>query len=80
MADLWIKGESQKDSQKAKMLKNQSIAMLKNITSDLKKNFKGITAKGVICDISYEIGGVLKKTKETCHEYIDDIKRIPNGK
>ena len=80
MADLWIQGETQKKRQKTKMFKDQSVAMLKNIGTDLKKSFKGITTKGVICDISFELGGVLKKTKETYHEYMDDIKRIPHGK
>ena len=80
MADLWIKSEKNKKSQKMKMLKTQSISMFKNITSDMKNSFKGITAKGVICDISYELGGILKNAKETYHEYIDDITRIQNGK
>jgi len=80
MADVWIKSESQQKSQKAKKLKDGTIAMAKNISSDLKKSFKGITPKTAVCDISYELGGAIKKTKEIFNEYIDDLTRIPHGK
>jgi len=80
MANAWVDGGSQKKTGKTKILKDQSIAMLKNITSGMKKSFKGVTPKSAVCDISYELGGVIKKTKDVFNEYIDDITRIPNGK
>ena len=75
MADDWIKCD-----QKAKKIKDGTIAMSKNISYDLKKSFKGISPKIAVCDISYELGGAIKKTKEVFNEYIDDITRIPYGK
>ena len=80
MADGWIKSSSQKKPQKAKKLKDGTIAMAKNISYDFKKSFKGITPKTAVCDISYEIGGAIKKTKEFFNQYIDEITRIPHGK
>ena len=80
MAELWVKNGSQKKAQRVKKLKDESMAMAKNISSDLRKTFKEISPKVVICDISYELGGVLKKTKDVFNDYIDEITRIPNGK
>ena len=80
MADAWIKSDPQKKGLKAKKLKDGTMAMAKSISSDLKKSFKGITPKELVCDISYELGGAIKKTKQVVNEYIDDITRIPNAK
>jgi len=80
MAEVWVKGNELKKSQKVKKLKDGTVLMAKNMAGDLKKSLNGISAKGAICDISYEIGGAFKKTKDVFNEYIDEMTRIPNGK
>jgi len=80
MADAWVKSGPQKKGQKAKKLKDGTIAMAKNISSDIKQSFKGINPKTAVCDFSYELGSVIKKTKNVFNEYIDDITRISHGK
>jgi len=80
MAEVWVKSHSLQKVQKAKKLKEGTILMAKTMASNVKKSLKGIGPKTAICDISYEIGGALKRTKDVFNEYIDDITRIPNGK
>jgi len=74
MADIWVECDARKNGRKAQKLKEETIAMAKNITSGFKKSFKGITAKAAIRDISYELGGVLKKTRDALRDMLKDIK------
>jgi len=80
MADAWIKCEVQKNGQKSKKLKEGALVMAKTISSNFKKSFKGISPKTAVCDLSYELGGVIHQTKKVFNECIDDITRIPHGK
>ena len=80
MAEAWIANDSPQKRQKAKKLKEGTLLMAKSMATNLKKSFKGVGPKAVICDVSYELGGVIQKTKQVFNEYIDDITRIPHGK
>ena len=80
MADAWIKCNPVKKGQKAKKLKDGTVAMVRSMANNIKKSLKGITPKTALCDISYEIGGVLNKTKAVFNEYIDDITQIKTRK
>ncbi len=80
MAEGWVKSSPQLKGQKVRKLKEGTFHMAKTMAADIKKNMKGVSPKAAICDLSYEIGGVLKKTKDVIDDYIDEITRIPNGK
>ena len=75
MADAWIKSEKKKGSQKADILKEHAVLMMKRISYHVKKSFKGVTIKAAIHDFSYEFGQASRETMDNLREFIKDVKK-----
>ncbi|MBF0384246.1 MAG: hypothetical protein HQL27_00090 [Candidatus Omnitrophica bacterium] len=73
LADAWIESsEAKKD--RPKKLKEETVLMVKSIANDTKKYFEGITITTVLCDVSYEIGRLSRKTLNAGQGLISQFK------
>ncbi|MBF0521934.1 MAG: hypothetical protein HQL24_02640 [Candidatus Omnitrophica bacterium] len=80
LADAWMEDDSGEKKQKTEKLKKETMAMVKNITSDAKKNLEGLDFKTVFCDMSYELGRFSRTVLDGGKELVKDIKDLKNGK
>ena len=73
VADILLDKSQERASNKAKRVKDESVSVIKEVSSNIKENLKDVKPKKVLCGASYGMGRFSRMAKDTCVDIFNDL-------
>ncbi len=73
VADILLDKNEKRIGTKVKRIKDESVSVIKGVSSNIKESLKDVKSKKVLCDASYGIGRFSRIAKDTCVDIFNDL-------